>query len=150
MALKQKHLIFFSISSIVLLLDIITKAIITAKLTFGQSIPLIKNILHLTLVKNYGVSFGLLSQANFRWLWMALVIIAVIIIFYYYKDLKNWLTIIAASLILAGALGNGIDRLIKGFVIDFIDFRIWPAFNIADSAITIGAILLIIYWWKTK
>ena len=150
MALKNKPITFFGISLGIILIDIITKYIVVTKLSFGQTIPVIKNVFHITLVRNYGVSFGLLNKVNLRWLWVSLAFIAVVVVFYYYKDLKNWLTLIAASLILAGAVGNGVDRLIRGFVVDFLDFRIWPAFNVADTAITIGAFLLIIYWWKER
>jgi len=149
MALRNKHLTFFGLSLGVLIIDILTKAF-ALRLEFGQTIPVINNILHITLVRNYGVSFGLLNNMNLKWLWVLVVIIAIAVIFYHYKDITNWLTATASSLILAGAVGNGIDRVVHGFVVDFIDFRIWPAFNVADSAITIGALLLIIYWWKER
>ena len=150
MALNIKHLTFFGISSAVLIADIITKYLATAKLSFGESIAVIENFFHITLVRNYGVSFGLFNEANLRWVWIIVAVVAICIIFYYYAKLENMMVLVAASFILGGAIGNGIDRLLRGFVIDFIDFRIWPAFNIADSAITVGASLLIIYWWASK
>jgi len=93
----------------------------------------------------------LLNNPASRWILILITIVIIGIILYYYKDLpKKYLPIISTSLILGGAIGNLIDRFLFGFVIDFIDFRIWPAFNIADSAVTIGVIGLIIYFWQTK
>ncbi len=145
-----KPVTFFGISSLVVILDVITKYLATTSLTFGESIAVIKNFFHITLVHNYGVSFGLFNDASLRWLWVGVGIGAIILIFYYYTRIENMMLLIAASFIVGGAIGNVADRILHGFVIDFIDFRFWPAFNIADSAITVGAALLIIYWWASK
>ena len=79
-----------------------------------------------------------------------LLLIIGIIIYYYDKIPKNKYAEISAALILGGAVGNLIDRVLRGHVIDFIDLRIWPSFNIADTAISIGAIGLILYLIKKK
>ena len=145
-----RHLTFFGISAGVVILDILTKLWVEAKLSIGESFAVIKDLFHITFVKNYGISFGLFNQSQLRWLWIIVAIGAILIIFYYYIRIESMLMLIAVSFILGGAIGNVIDRLLRGFVIDFVDFRFWPAFNIADSAITIGAALLIIYWWVSK
>jgi len=131
------------IVAVILLLDQVTKSLITKHLFFNQSLPVIKGMLHLSLVHNRGVAFGLFKGGGAFFIFAA--VLAVILI---YLNLRNlgWrritLPAVALSLILAGALGNLIDRVTFGYVIDFLDLRIWPVFNVADSAITIGAILL--------
>jgi signal peptidase II len=158
----------FIIALSILVTDQLTKLLATKNLLLNQSAPLIKGIFHLTLIHNRGAAFGILK--NQTPLFIFISIFAVILIYsalrnnkykkysFYgigkYKALSQPLQIaeshrrrrfscnISLALILAGALGNLIDRLRLGYVIDFLDFRIWPVFNVADSAITIGAILL--------
>ena len=134
----------FIIASVVLILDQLTKFIITRQLSLHESLPVIKGIFHLTLIHNRGAAFGILK--NQVPLFILTSIFAIGLIIFSLKDKKPKtrfnLYSFSLSLILAGALGNLIDRLILGYVIDFLDFRIWPVFNIADSAITVGAILL--------
>jgi len=106
-------------------------------------VPLIKGIFHLTLIHNRGAAFGILK--NHTPLFIFISILAVILIYFAIQNNKSQkysFYNISLALILSGALGNLIDRLRLGYVIDFLDFRIWPVFNVADSAITIGAILL--------
>jgi signal peptidase II len=123
----------------ILSLDQLTKFLVTRNLLYNQSLPIIKGIFHLTLIHNRGAAFGILR--NQVPLFIFTSIFAIALIFLNLKNNKKSY-IIALSLILAGALGNLIDRIFLGYVVDFLDFRIWPVFNIADSAITIGAILL--------
>lgn len=122
-------------------LDRLTKFLITKNLFQNQSIPIIKGIFHITLVHNRGAAFGILK--NQIPLFIITSLFAIILIYFNLKENRQSKSYsIALSLILAGALGNLVDRLFFGYVIDFLDFRIWPVFNVADSAITIGAILL--------
>lgn len=131
----------FVIVFAVLSLDQLSKFIITRCLSQNQSVPLIKGIFHLTLIHNRGAAFGILR--NQVPLFIFTSILAIILIYFNLKKNKHRKAYsIALSLILGGALGNLIDRLFFGYVIDFIDLRIWPVFNIADSAITIAAVLL--------
>jgi len=131
----------FIIVFFVLSLDRLTKFLITKNLSYSQSLPLIKGALHLTLVHNQGAAFGILKNQTALFISASLLAVALI-----YSDLKRnrrgRYYNVALSLILAGALGNLIDRLLFGYVIDFLDLRIWPVFNLADSAITVGAALL--------
>lgn len=132
-----------SIAALVILLDQFTKFLATSYLSLNRPLPVVKNILNLTLVHNRGAAFGILK--NQTPLLIITSIFAVVLIFLNLKGNKHKQPLIytlSLNFILAGALGNLIDRLLYGYVIDFIDFRIWPVFNIADSAITIGAILL--------
>lgn len=144
---KLKARSFWLIVAVVVVLDQLTKFFIRNNLAVGQSKPILQNIFHLTYVQNTGVAFGLFKGMN--WLFIIVAIVAIGIVLYYYKQIvqKSWLAN-ACGLILGGAIGNVIDRILLGFVVDFLDFRIWPAFNLADSALTIGVIGLIMYGWK--
>lgn len=130
----------FIVVVLIFFLDRLTKYLVTNNLSIGESIPLVSNIFHITLVHNKGAAFGILKeQAPF---FIFITLLAIAIICFSLKNNKLALARVSLSLILAGALGNLMDRVFFGYVIDFIDFRIWPVFNVADSAITVGAILL--------
>ena len=130
----------FIIVITVLSLDQLTKFLVTKNLLLNQSVALIKGIFHLTLIHNRGAAFGILK--NQTPLFIITSLFDIILIYFNLQAHKKASSYsIALSLILAGALGNLIDRLFLGYVIDFLDFRIWPVFNIADSAITVGAVL---------
>ncbi|MBZ0166983.1 MAG: signal peptidase II, partial [Candidatus Omnitrophica bacterium] len=104
--------------------------------------------LHMTMVHNTGIAFGFFKDQGI--VFIVIPVIAIILLIfniYYYRQNDEALSrtyITGFSLILAGAIGNLIDRIMYGYVIDFIDIRFWPVFNVADSAITVGA--LIIAW----
>jgi signal peptidase II len=141
----------FIVVLVVLSCDQLSKSSIINKLSLHQSIPLIKGIFHLTLVYNRGAAFGILK--NQTPLFIITSLVAVVLIYLNYKknrEKKSFSYDLSLALILAGALGNLIDRLFLGYVIDFLDFRIWPVFNIADSAITAGAFLLAYLMLKQK
>jgi len=125
--------------------DRLTKIYFSNALSAGDSIPVIKGIFYLTLVHNRGGAFGILkNQVSF----FILVSIAASLFILFCLKKATAMEKFALSLILAGAVGNLIDRVIYGYVIDFIDIHIepyfyWPVFNVADSAITIGACMLV-------
>jgi len=140
--MNKKHIIIFSAAFIVLFLDQLTKFLVRKNFQLSESIPIIKNIFHLTYVTNTGSAFGLFKGINpFFILFSMIVIIA---IFLYLKKItaNEKLLQLAVGLLLGGTVGNLADRLIHGHVIDFIDFRVWPVFNLGDSAITIGVSIL--------
>ena len=146
--MSKKNIIVFSAALIVVFLDQITKILIRKNFELNESVPIIKNVLHLTYVSNTGSAFGLFRGFNiFLILFSVIVIVA---IFYYLKKIvKNErLLQFSVGLLLGGTIGNLADRLLYGAVTDFIDFRIWPVFNVADSAVTISILLLIILVWK--
>ena len=124
--------------------DRVTKLVAAGRLAEGQSIPLIPDIFHLTLVFNTGGAFGLLKDQRLFFIPFALAAIACIIYCLYRYRPTGILMTSAFGLIMGGAFGNLIDRVRYGYVIDFFDFRVWPVFNVADSAITIGAVLLVV------
>jgi signal peptidase II len=135
-------MIFITVS-VIFFLDRFTKIYIIKNFLLNQTAPLIKGILYFTLVHNRGAAFGILKNQLPVFIFTAVVTV-ILIYLNLKKNKKKTLSLyyFSLSLILAGALGNLVDRLIFGYVIDFIDLRFWPVFNIADSAITVGAILL--------
>ncbi|MBI5072352.1 signal peptidase II [Candidatus Woesearchaeota archaeon] len=133
--------IFFLTAAAVLLLDQLTKILIRQNIPTGVSVPIIPKILFLSHTTNTGASFSLLTTYSFLLTSVAIAVILGIILLY--KKIPNEYKL-SFALILGGTAGNLIDRLWFGTVTDFVDFRIWPIFNVADSAITLAAILLII------
>ena len=133
-------MIFFIVTSVILL-DQITKYFALKFLQLNTPVPLIKNFLNLTLVHNRGAAFGFLQ--NQLLLFVLVSFFAIGLILYNLKNKTNSIILkLSLSLILGGAAGNLIDRLRFGFVVDFLDLRIWPVFNVADSVITIAAVFL--------
>ncbi len=144
MALKR-HLLFFTTALFILVLDQLVKQFITV-----YSVSKDYSFVKIQFVKNFGIGFGLLNLPVLRWVMVAVIAAIIIGILYYYSrscSQSRPVFIFALALVLGGALGNLVDRIMYGFVVDFIDFGFWPAFNIADSAITAGIILLIGYFW---
>ncbi|MFH0913575.1 MAG: signal peptidase II [Candidatus Omnitrophota bacterium] len=133
----------FIITLSILFLDQLTKLLVTKNLLLNQSLPVIQGIFHITLIYNRGAAFGILKDQARLFIFVSLfAVVLILAVLKKNKYRKCSFYNISLSLILAGALGNLIDRLIRGHIVDFLDFRIWPVFNLADSAITVGAILL--------
>lgn len=132
---------------IVVFLDRATKTFFSKILSLGETIPVIKDIFHFTLVHNTGMAFGLFRDHGIVFIIIPIIAIALLVYnIYYYRENENLSRsyIFAFSLIMGGAIGNLIDRIQIGHVIDFLDFRVFPVFNVADSAITIGAVIILI------
>jgi signal peptidase II len=125
----------------IILFDQITKFLVEKYLYFKQ-ISVIDNVLLFTYVQNRGGAWGIFN--NIPLLFIVLIPIVVIGLFFYAIHSKRKLEIISISMIIGGALGNYIDRLFRGYVVDFIDFRIWPVFNVADIFVVVGGVLLIL------
>ncbi len=131
----------FIIVSVILSLDQLSKFIVTSNVAYFHPVPVIKNFFYISIVHNRGAAFGILKDQTPLFIFTS--VLAIILIILNLRGGKNRKSYnIFLSLILAGAMGNLIDRVFFGYVIDFLDFRIWPVFNVADSAITIGAVLL--------
>jgi signal peptidase II len=142
--LKKQDILFLVILFSLIFLDQITKFLIRLFMTKGQSVSLINNILHITYVQNTGAGFGLFQNSVSILIWLSVLVLGLLLFLY------DKIPLIPKSLLIAGVIGNLIDRVFLRFVVDFIDFRIWPAFNVADSCLTIGIIFLIIYTFKNK
>lgn len=130
-------------------LDQISKAVIEHTMYIGESIPVWPSVFHLTYIVNHGAAFGILEYQRVFFL----IIAALLWIGYFVfcnKLPQRWDTRLGTSLVLGGALGNGLDRFLYHGVRDFFDFRVWPIFNVADIAIMVGMCIWIIYLWKME
>lgn len=158
--MKSKYILLISLAGFTVVLDQITKLLITGLLELHQAMEIVPNFFHLTYVRNTGAAFGLLSRApeSFRipfFIIIPLVALTVIILIFKKTKETELLMITSLSLILGGAIGNFIDRVRFGYVVDFVDLHWfnkyhWPAFNIADTTIVIGVALLIFYTLAEK
>lgn len=121
--------------------DQLTKQWVTSNLAVGQSLPEGAAV-RLTYVVNTGAAFGILPQYSVYLVLIAFLVIGMV--FFYQRYLPGERLLVKASLglMLGGALGNLIDRLRYGFVVDFVDVRVWPVFNLADASISVGVCLL--------
>lgn len=142
------------ITSIILILDQATKLYVDANFRLHESLPVIDGIFHLTYVRNKGAAFGIFADSAVRIpFFITVSIVAMLAILWYLRRLRDdqRLAYLALTLIFSGAVGNLIDRIRYGEVIDFLDVfwrsYHWPAFNVADSAITVGVTLLFIEIW---
>ena len=138
MRLAGKDWRFAGITLGIIVIDQLTKLLAT-RLPLGADVPLVGKVLAFTHTRNTGAAFGMFQNMNVI-LSMIIIIILAAIMWYYPKIRKDQLALVA--LICGGAVGNLIDRLRLGYVTDFISLSFWPAFNVADAAITIGAVLL--------
>ncbi|HEC2157753.1 signal peptidase II [Staphylococcus delphini] len=154
--MKQQYYIGLSlfIALTILIGDQLTKFIIRTQMTIGESFAVLPKFLYITSHRNNGAAWGILS-GKMTFFYIITVIILVALIVFYIKEAKNHMLMqIAISLLFSGALGNFIDRVSSGEVVDFIDTVIFgydfPIFNIADASLTIGVILLIIVLLKDQ
>ena len=140
-----REIIFFLIALLIIALDQVSKIFIKANMTPGQSIPG-EGFFRITYSTNEGMVFGLFANQTFLITLTAIVGIAAIIIYSRYPIFNQVLVRVALGLMLGGAVGNLIDRVRLGEVIDFIDVGAWPVFNLADSAVVVGVVLIIYYF----
>jgi len=145
------------ITLVIVAIDQATKLYVDANFRLHETVPVIRGFFHFTYVRNKGAAFGILSDNAVRIpFFITVSIIAIIGILWYIRRIREdqWLALVSLSLIFAGALGNLIDRVRFGEVIDFLDVfwkqYHWPAFNVADSAITVGVALLFIEMWREE
>ncbi len=146
--MEKKYVVVFSTALAIILIDQLSKFFVRANFQLSQSIPIISNIFHLTYINNTGAGFGILKAQALILIFISVAVIGIIL--YNFDKIKNNETLlqILVGFVLGGTIGNLIDRLSYGHIIDFLDFQIWPIFNFADSFVTIGVIGLIIYLWK--
>lgn len=137
---------YYLIAIAVAVIDQLTKYVVAKNMEIGESIPLIEGVFHFTSHRNMGAAFGILQ--NQRWLFIIITIAVVVGIVWSLSRIGKSQPRVsfALSLVLGGAVGNFIDRLLTGQVVDFFDFVLirFPIFNVADTAITIGVALLLI------
>jgi signal peptidase II len=142
----------FLMAILVVLLDRLSKWLVATKITLHDSIAVLPGFFRLTHVQNSGAAFGLFAESSSEWkvailILFSILALAVVSALLWKNSHSMTATGVGLSLILGGAIGNLYDRLLTGRVVDFFDFYLgsyhWPAFNIADSAIVIGALLLV-------
>jgi signal peptidase II len=147
--MKNKYLWVGSIMGIVLVLDQFTKYVVESRIRLYDVIVIIPGFFNITHVRNKGAAFGILSNLPEFWrsmFFIAVTIVAVAVVIAFIVKTRERLPVYAFSLIAGGAMGNVIDRIRYGEVIDFIQWYVkshyWPSFNVADSSITIGVVML--------
>ncbi|EGQ3423620.1 signal peptidase II [Staphylococcus pseudintermedius] len=154
--MKQQYYIGLSlfITLIILIGDQLTKFIIRTQMTLGESFAVVPKFLYITSHRNNGAAWGILSGKMTFFYIITIIVLIALIVFYIKEAKNNKLMQIAISLLFSGALGNFIDRVSSGEVVDFIDTVIFgydfPIFNIADASLTIGVVLLIIVLLKDQ
>ena len=127
----------------ILCLDQVSKLIIRRKMVVRQSIPVVSNVFHLTYIRNTGAAFSLFAKHTKALIVASILIIMLVVLSFNHLTKGHELMRFAVALVIAGALGNLIDRLRFGYVVDFIDLQFFPVFNVADMAIFIGIALLL-------
>jgi signal peptidase II len=152
--LVRRYMPFALISAVVVVLDQVTKIAVLRHMPLYQSITVIPGFFNLTHIHNPGGAFGFMARHDSpwrHWLFLAAAAVALVMIIYFYHQTPPDRRLFGAALalIFGGAVGNLIDRLRYGVVVDFLDFYIgnlhWPTFNIADSAVTVGVIVFILH-----
>ncbi len=145
---------FILVALLVLIADHLTKYIVSRAMNLYDSIEVIPGYFRIAYVRNWGVAFGYFAEPGSTWkpyLLACLAIVAVVVIIVYSSRMPSQRVLlqVALAVTMGGILGNFIDRVLRGWVVDFIELHIgdslhWPTFNVADSAITIGIALLLI------
>lgn len=140
------------ITIIILIVDICSKIVVTNYIGLGESIKVIDKFMYLTYVRNTGVAWSMFDNNKYFVLIVSVIIIVGFMEYIYRNKPKNKSEKIAYGFILGGALGNFINRLVNGYVTDFIDINLfnydYPIFNLADTFIVVGVIIFIIYTWR--
>ena len=141
-------LVIIILSIILLVIDQVSKILVVKLIDINSSIELIKNFFYLTYTYNTGAAFSILTGQRLLLIFVAIVILIVIFNYLRKNKVEGKIDILAFSLIIGGSLGNLLDRIVRGYVVDFLDFKIYeykfPIFNLADTFIVIGVFLLLI------
>jgi signal peptidase II len=147
--MKKKLLVLIAIFIPILIIDQFTKYIIAKNISFFGKITVIKHYFNIVHVNNTGIAFGIMGNASkYIIIFFTFAIIIALIYILFKVKINTNLFIISAALIISGAFSNLINRIVQGFVVDFIDIHIygyhWPSFNVADSCVVVGTILFFI------
>jgi signal peptidase II len=141
------------LAAIVFGLDQITKFLVLKYIPYGQSweyLPWLARLFQITYIKNTGAAFGMFPQMGTILMVIAIVVVIGIILFHHHLPVNNIWVRLSLGLQLGGAMGNLLDRIIHGFVVDFIDVGFWPIFNIADASIVTGVSILAYFLWDEE
>ncbi|MGB9612827.1 MAG: signal peptidase II [Candidatus Margulisiibacteriota bacterium] len=135
-------MLFYFVAFLTAAVDQLIKILVHQKMFLGQSSPLLGNILRLTYVRNTGAAFSLLVGFSPYLMIVGLVISLIVIYIHYRVPANDTFLQVALAFILGGSLGNLVDRVLRGYVIDYLDLTFWPVFNLADIMINIGVIMV--------
>ena len=136
------RVIFVLVAVAVFALDRITKTIVAAQVPYGTEVLLVDHVLGITNVHNSGAAFGTAPAFAGVFLLASIVVSIGLAIYVFRTPATEWMYAML-GLVMGGTVGNGYERLFNGTVIDFINFHFWPVFNVADSAVSVGVVLLI-------
>jgi signal peptidase II len=136
------------VALVIFLADRAIKQWMVTHLVPGQSVPVLPPVLWITLAENSGAAFGLLQHRHWLLVAVAVLVIGGALTVLWRRRHPSWILVVGLGLVLGGAAGNLWDRLITGRVVDYIDVRFWPVFNLADSAIVVGMGLLLMEAWR--
>lgn len=137
---------YYAIIAAIVILDQIVKRAVDANLVLNESIPVIPDFFHITYIHNMGAAFSLMEGFRLLLILLPLLVIVVAMIYMFKMRKKaHGLLLLSLTFIAGGGLGNVIDRLAFGYVVDYFDFRVFPIFNIADIFVCVGCGLLVVY-----
>ena len=147
-------LMMIILTIVFLVIDIVSKLIVSNLMDVYDSIIIIKDFFYITYVRNTGAAWSILADKTYLIIIISMIIIFLVGLYIYKNKPKSKFEVVGYSMVLGGAIGNFLDRIIYGYVIDFFDFYIfgydYPIFNLADTFIFIGIVILIIYTWRSK
>ncbi|RME75677.1 MAG: signal peptidase II [Chloroflexi bacterium] len=145
--------IILAVALAVLWFDQLTKGLVLRHIPLGQSwepVPAVSRLFRFTFVTNTGAAFGMFPQLGGFFLLVALSVVVGILFFFHLLPVENPWIRLSLGLQLGGAAGNLLDRLVHGFVVDFVDIGFWPIFNVADLSVVIGVSILAYYLWNEE
>jgi signal peptidase II len=154
---NRKFALYGSLVGLIVVLDIVTKYVVERTLTLYHPVPVIGDYFRLTYIYNRGAAFGLSLGDYSRYFFLVLTVVALVVLFLWFRSTpaSDRLRLFSIAAVTGGAIGNLIDRVRHEHgVVDFLDFGIgnlrWPVFNVADIAVTVGALLLAVSLWKEE
>ncbi len=136
------RVLFVLVAATVFILDRITKSIVSAQISYGSEVSVLGNLVGITNVRNSGAAFGF-APAGAMFFLIASIAVSIGLVFYVVRNPGTTWSDALLGMILGGTMGNGFDRVVYGTVTDFVNVHFWPIFNLADSAISVGVVLLI-------
>ena len=147
-SLRNKFIVMSVLIVVILVLDLVTKYIIDGMYEEGTGVSAIPGLFNIISVHNHGAAWGIFEGSQVMLIIMSLIFLGIFIWYFIVEKKKSWLFIVTFAFLFAGCLGNLYDRIVFGYVRDFIQFAFWqsfPIFNFADTFLTIGVIMFIIY-----
>ena len=147
-SLRNKFIVMSVLIVVILVLDLVTKYVIDGMYEEGTGVSAIPGLFNIISVHNYGAAWGIFEGSQVMLIIMSLIFLGIFIWYFIVEKKKSWLLIVTFAFLFAGCLGNLYDRIVFGYVRDFIQFAFWqsfPIFNFADTFLTIGVIMFIIY-----